>query len=130
MRSLYFLLSLFVAVFSSMAVVQADDDDPTVIIITDGGSNSGGPFSHAPVMLPIEGVYYSATSSIIITYLANLGQVTVEIENQTTGEHNLSVVNALAGTMPFIISGAPGCWTITFSLSSGTVYSGYFQIIN
>lgn len=30
MRSLYFLLSLFVAVFSSMAVVQADDDETMV----------------------------------------------------------------------------------------------------
>ena len=64
----------------------------------------------------------------MVNYLYDLGSVTVEIENQTTGEYCQSVVNALAGPMPFIISGTSGHWRISFTLSSGIFYYGEFDI--
>ena len=108
--------------------IYAGDDDPVDVVIGDGGSNCGGRPHHAPALIPISATYYPSTTSIVVNYLYDLGSVTVEIENQTTGEYCQSVVNALAGPMPFIISGTSGHWRISFTLSSGIFYYGEFDI--
>ena len=108
---------------------KADDGDVQIPVnVGDGGTNNGGPTHHAPVLIPISATYYSSLSSIVVNYLYDLGSVTVEIENQTTGEYCQSVVNALAGPMPFFISGTSGHWRITFTLPSGVSYYGEFDI--
>ena len=109
-------------------VVYAGDDDPIDVVIGDGGSYGGGQGHHAPALIPISATYYPSITSIVVNYLYDLGSVTVEIENQTTGEYSQSVVNALAGPMPFIISGTSGHWRISFTLSSGVCYYGEFDI--
>lgn len=58
----------------------------------------------------------------------SLGTVTVEIENQTTGEYAQTLVNAMAGSTAFLISGTAGHWTIMFTLPSGARYLGAFEI--
>ena len=108
---------------------KADGGDVQIPVnVGDGGTNNGGPTHHAPMLVPISAVYYSSLSSIVASYLYDLGSVTVEIENQTTGEYSQSVVNALAGPMPFIISGTSGHWRVSFTLSSSVCYYGEFDI--
>ena len=128
MRKIVLLLSALLLLVPSWPVKADGGDVQIPVNVGDGGTNNGGPTHHAPVLVPISAVYYSSLSSIVASYLYDLGSVTVEIENQTTGEYSQSVVNALAGPMPFIISGTSGFWRITFTLSPGSVYYGEFVI--
>ncbi len=108
--------------------LRADGDEPVEIIIGDGGSMEGGPTHHAPSLIPMSCYYSPVLSSILVNYQIDLGSVTIEIENLTTGEYGQTLVNALAGPMVLPISGTAGQWTITFTLASGTVYCGEFAI--
>lgn len=81
----------------------------------------------APAQIPITCILED-DSFLVLNYLENLGMVSVEIENQTTGEYDQLYVNALLGSMIFPISGTTGNWTITLTLSSGAVYKGDFII--
>lgn len=58
-----------------------------------------------------------------------MGSVSAEIENESTGEYSQTTINATQGVHPFLISGNAGHWTITFTISSGVVYYGEFDII-
>ena len=106
--------------------VRADGDDPVTIPIEEGGGNESGPTYRGPI--PISCVLHLSTSVIEGNFFLDLGAVSVEIENQTTGEYSQTIVNAQAGPMFFPISGTVGFWTVTFTLSCGTEYLGMFII--
>lgn len=76
----------------------------------------------APIMCTLEEGYLD------VTFLINIGFVFIEIENLTTGEYTQTAVNSATGSAVFPISGNAGFWTITFSLSDGTMYYGEFEI--
>ena len=120
---LVIIAAMFVAPITS---VKADDDIP--IFIEDGGSNQGGPIFHAPARIPIICVFNKSVSSLFVLFHYNLGAVSVEIENQTTGEYYLSNVDATAGLMIFPVSGNSGRWRISFMLTSNVFYYGEFEI--
>lgn len=122
---LLFFTSLFL-ILAPVCDVRADGDDPITIPIEEGGSNESGPTYRGP--LPIACVLHLSTSSIEGYFLLDLGAVSVEIENQTTGEYSQTIVNTQADPMIFPISGTVGFWTITFTLSCGTEYFGVFII--
>ena len=98
----------------------------TIIIVSD--SELGSEVIHrAPAQIPIS-CFLEDNASLMVFFLADLGSVSVEIENQTTGEYNQTTMNALAGPALFPISGTSGHWTITFTLTSGVRYCGEFDI--
>lgn len=76
----------------------------------------------APIVCTLEEGYLD------VTFLINIGFVSVEIENLTTGEYTQTVVNSATGSAIFPISGNAGSWTITFTLSDGTVCFGEFTL--
>jgi len=55
--------------------------------------------SHAPAKIQVECLYYSFTNSLELSFLSNLGTVTVSLENQTTGEIQEYVGNSTSGRM-------------------------------
>ena len=128
MRITKLLLFLSATTFLFGANLNATQTDEEIIPIYESNDPSIPTPPKAPGQIPIECVYISSASTIVVNYLYDLGSVTVEIENQTTGEYGQTVVNALAGPMPFIISGTSGHWRITFTLSSGVCYNGEFDI--
>ena len=106
------------------------DGEPTDILITEGGHGSS-PIIYAPALIPIQAAYsssHSSHSTIFVNFLYDLGYVSVEIENLTTGEYSQTTVNATQGVHPFVISGHAGIYEITFTLSNGQVYQGSFEI--
>ena len=108
---------------------QTGGGDPTeIIIVGEGGSGEGTPSHKASVPVPITAAYNASLSTIMVNFLFDLGYVSVEIENQTTGEYDQTVVNAQEGPMLFPISGTAGQWAITITLSVGSVYLGIFEI--
>ena len=112
----------------SLYANTSGDGDVTDILITEGNNQGGTPGYYAPALVPIQAAYYLPLSTIYVDFLFNLGSVTVEIENETTGAYTQFVVNATQGIHPFVISGTAGHWTITFVLSNGVAYYGEFDI--
>ena len=98
------------------------------IILEDNGNTGGGAVFHAPARIPIECLYHPDLSTIIAFFRYDMGSVFIQIENHSTGECDQVTVNALAGAMPFPISGSPGYWSISFLLCNGKEYCGEFEI--
>lgn len=98
------------------------------VIPSGNPGDDGDIIFRAPAFIPIYCDWSEQSSTISVYFLANLGTVSVEIENQTTGEYSQSTINALAGATLFPISGTAGNWTIRFTLSNNQVYLGTFTI--
>ena len=126
----FLLLVLSVCLCSPLVKAQngGGGEPPEIIIIGEGGSGGGSPIHYAPAQVPIQAAYYSPQSTVFVNFVYDLGYVSVEIENLTTGEYSQTVVNALAGPMAFPISSSAGHWTITFTFTNGEVFYGEFDI--
>ena len=124
----FFLFIMLLCLSAPIMVAQTGGDDPIGILIGEGGVGVGGPSHHAPALIPISAAYYASLSTIVVNFQFNMGSVSVEIENETTGEYTQTTVNALAGPMPFLISGTAGHWIITCTLSNGVQYYGEFEV--
>ncbi len=98
----------------------------TEIVVCRSDSNAQV-IHRAPAQSPIM-CFLEDDTNLVVTLLDNLGTISMEIENQTTGEYDQTYVNALVGPMVFVISGTSGLWSITFILTDGTVYSGEFNL--
>lgn len=110
----------------ALSITAFSDDGITEILIVRTSSSGGDVIHRSPEQVPIECAFLS--TSILVTYLSNLGSVTVELENLTTGEYSQTLVNALPGSSVLPFSGTSGTWTITFTLSGGETYYGTFII--
>ena len=104
------------------------DGEDTIPIIIDDGNYDGGPIIRMPGTIPIEATYYPSLSSVLVRFAYDLGSISVEIENLTTGAYSQAMVNATQGVHPFLISGDIGVYEITFTLSDGHTYIGSFEI--
>ena len=122
------LLILSLCLFAPIMIAQTGNDDPIGIVIGESGGNGVNPSHHAPILIPIQAVYYPSISTIMVRFLFDLGTISVEIENETTGNYMQTTVNATQGMHPFVISGSSGLWLITFTFPSGEVLTGSFEI--
>ena len=128
------LVLLFVCFAYPFLYAQTSGDEPVIIIIGggdgngNGGGNSAGPILYAPVRIPIQAAYYPSLSTLLVSFMYDMGQVAIEIENQTTGEFIQTNVNAVQGVHPFSLPNIAGDYVITFTLPIGRVYSGAFEI--
>lgn len=125
-RKLFTILLACLACLGTNASPDGDEGEMVVIREEKDLEHSIPPKS--PVQIPIECTFYSSLSSLDICFLTNLGYVTIETENQTTGEYGQTIVNAVAGPMLLPISGTVGHWTITFTLLGGTQYVGELDV--
>lgn len=123
-----FILLLCVAFFCATTYACPDQHEGEPIPVTLGTTTEYSEKPKAPILIPLDCVYYSNPSTIVVNFHSSLGSVSVEIENQTTGEYSQTMVNAVAGPRSFPISGNAGFWTVTFTLSNGAVYYGDFVI--
>lgn len=121
------LVMLLGALLASLALsAPARGDEDVNIIIVDPHDPSAEVLHRDATQVPITCTV--ADSYLEVTFLSNLGSVSVEIENQTTGEYTQTSVNSAISPAIFPISGNAGFWTITFTLPDGTVYYGEFTI--
>ncbi len=128
-RSLLLLCFLTLFGQESFANPMRDGGDDEIIVILEETSPDYSSPPKSPSFIPIGCVYSPALISLVATYYQDLGSTSVVIENQTTGEYNQTLVNALAGPMVLPISGTAGHWTITFTLSAGKQFFGEFDVI-
>jgi hypothetical protein len=122
------ILSVGLFAMTSAPFCRADgDDDPLTIFVGEPGVGDT-PIIRSPALIPISAYYYSSLSTILVNCSIDLGSMTVEIENITTGSLSRTTIEATHGVHPFAISGDVGIYEITFTLSGGHEYIGSFEI--
>ena len=122
------ILSLGLFAMTSAPCCYADgEDDPLTIFVGEPGVGDT-PIIRSPALIPISAYYYSSLSTILVNCSIDLGSMTVEIENVTTGIISQTSIDATQGVHPIAISGDAGIYEITFTLSDGHEYIGSFEI--
>lgn len=128
-KTLKFAASMIVALvlFNTFSVVAFSKKDPTTPILINPFPSIPEDAPRTPSAVRIEASFDSG-ENVINVWLRNAGtSVTVDIENVSTGaSYQYSVSGDGSDVLP--ISGASGYWTITFTLSDGSVYAGNFMI--
>lgn len=116
-----FAMSLFFSLSFAYAGIGSSGININLRHIPSGASQNPG----APRSLIIE-AYYDSELSYVSASLSSAGTfVDVYIENQDTEEqYNYQIPGTGNSVLP--ISGTSGYWTITFILSNGDEYVGYF----
>lgn len=131
-KLLSFLLSglLIVPTFANLLFAadchyNDDEDDVEIVIVPEQEESSEPP--RTPNTVRIE-AWYSFSSSSVRACLLNAGDaVQVECNNLSTGECYSFVISG-NGSSVMSISSSAGCWRVSFTLSSGAVYSGEFDL--
>ena len=82
----------------------------------------------APVLVPISASYESSLNSVILWFSHDLGELEVEVLNTISGYYSSAFVDTqfLSSVIP--ISGGPGHYTITFTLTTGQQLCGEFNV--
>ena len=123
----FLLFALNISLSSSIAIA----DNTTIPIRNKQGSviENGNHPPKAPAFIPMEVYYNSSMSALMFTFIADLGNVTVNVTNMSDGEWLEGTVNAQAGgTALFPMSGEAGLYILTITLQNGTEYEGLFDI--
>lgn len=122
------ILSIFFAIMmavSSHGLFAATDGEPDIPIMPIYCPDTPIP-NRNPV--PISAYYDSFTSSVVISFNRNIGDVVTTIENLFTGESYNDTINAYGSLVFMPISGSEGVYTILFELSDGSEYQGEFEL--
>ena len=125
------IILLFLAVFLPLSAftLNADEKKPKrKIPLTP--VNSGFNNNRSLTQQPIECCYMGMMNLIQTTFSANLGEVTLEVINTSTGEiYYDSFDSGLTPQTLLSISGDSGYYTITYTTESGDIYEGTLTLI-
>ena len=124
------IILLFLAVFLPLSAFQlnADEKKPKREIplnqVTDSSKDN-----RSLAQLPVECCYMGMMNLILTTFSSDLGEVTLEVINTSTGEISHDIFDS--GMTPqsvLPISGNSGYYTITCITETGDIYEGSFEI--
>lgn len=104
-------------------LLQANDGTPIIIRV----EPSGGHINRSQEEVPITCYVDADAGYLVVSFSGSIGNVSIDIDNTTTGESSSSVVPGF-GTSILYFSGTSGSWIVTFTLSTGEVYYGEFNI--
>lgn len=121
------LLFLIISAAIALGNPSQDPDNPLPIPIGNLGADTGG--SRAPILIPIECYYYPSLSSVLACFQYSIGTVDIAVKNLDSGAVSNQNVNGTAGIHMIAVSNSPGLYSITFTLSDGSVYGGTYTII-
>ena len=77
----------------------------------------------------MEVIYNAETGNLIVSFVQNVGNVTVVLTNMTIGAIASTVVDSSLGNSILPVTAGPGLYCLEFLLSDGTRYYGYFSIV-
>lgn len=124
------IILLFLAVFLPLSAftLNADEKKPKrKIPLTP--VNSGFNNNRSLTQQPIECCYMGMMNLIQTTFSADLGEVTLEVINTSTGEvYYDSFDSGLTPQTLLPIPGDSGYYSITYITESGDIYEGFFTI--
>ena len=122
--SLVFFISLLGTPFFCLS---AQNDVCLDIKFTDDHSESD--IQRSLKDIPVKASYYSAIDSIVFTFSCDLGDMDIEIDNISTGEHVSAFVNTTYEPFTIVcISGDKGTYVIRLNGSDGKTYHASFVL--
>lgn len=86
------------------------------------------PMYRSVVSVPVYGYYTSSLNALCLSFDQAFGNVTVCIENLSTGEYVEEVINAGVAFSVIALPGASGLYHVSFVLPSGAEYFGEFEL--
>ena len=112
------------------------DGEPIVIFIGEFSCCSdeyGSPILHCPgqnppSVIPFLASYDSRRSLIKFYFTHDLGAVSFQVTNQSTGWFSKQKARSLAGACECQLPGTPGVYTIQITCRDGRIYYGTFEI--
>lgn len=126
------IILLIMAVFLPLSFItlKADDDVlQTKIPLNRVFGENYEKGNRGIIALPID-CYYAAFLSIIQTNVSdNLGEITIEVLNTTTGEYIYDTFDSAVTQQHILnITGSSGFYTITYTTESGETYLGTLEL--
>lgn len=106
--------------------MSSKNDDVVVKIILIDETINNNKANHAPPKIMIEGYYYSITESVELSFISNLGTVTVMLENVTEGDVRNYVGDSSTGRMVFSVV-PNSTYRITVTTENGRTYYALFS---
>lgn len=104
-------------------LLQANEGTPIIIRV----EPSGGHINRFQEEVPITCYVDTDAGYLVVSFSGSIGNVRIDIDNITTGESSSSVLPG-SGTSILYFSGTQGSWIVTFTLSTGEVYYGEFNV--
>lgn len=122
------ILLLIVAfmLFPLSRVHAACDGDPVVIIKP--ANQPETTFPNRGVIAPISAYYDTVTSSLVISFSTDIGEVKTSLTNLLTGVTIEEVINAFGLPEYIHINDPRGVFLVKFFLFGGDVYVGQFSL--
>jgi hypothetical protein len=120
----------FVLLFSTPAIpgdgslLNFNSQSPEEIPIKENGNFGGNP--RQQVDIPIRAAYFGGT--VFVSFLQNLGDVEITIEEQSNGIILQTIVDSSTLSVALPLNMTAGDFCISFLLESGAEYSGQFSL--
>lgn len=120
----------FLAVFLPLSVFQLNaDEKKTKQEIPLNQTQPTHENNRSLIQLPIESCYMGMMNFIQTTFSEDLGEVTLEVINTSTGEISWDTFDSGVTPQTLLpISGDSGYYTITYTTESGDIYEGVLTI--
>lgn len=126
-RTIVLFTALFVAITASFAFTGVSKGDDIPIPLESKEFEEDTIIIRAPV-IPIEASVDPVQSIITVSFLSNVGFVSIEVTNLITGGVNYYYENSNSGCAILPFSGVTGYYIIRFMTDDGRLYYGYFSI--
>ena len=125
-KTIVLIAALFIAISNCFALSSISRDDE-VIPLEYNESELDTIIFRTPVV-PIQAFLNSAQSIITVTFLYDMGDVSISISNMVTGEEFYFEEASLPGSAILPFYGGMGYYYICFRTVDGHSYFGYFYI--
>ena len=130
MRNMF--LAIAAVLFSTLLPVTAaaddDKDEDVIFILIDKIGMPGQPIKRSMDIVPVECVYYGIDRTVNITYLEDIGSVSVTVTNRFTGETFVEFCDSSEGTSVIQTTGSAGDYHIFIEAEGGIMYEGDFHV--
>lgn len=109
-----------------VSIASVDDKGRIRIELEDTPPKS--PVHRIPAKKVLDCYYDSGLCCIIIEFFSPVGEVAVDVDNVSTGEHVDALIQSNTGCQILPCPGNEGSCTVTFTLSNGRIYFGTFNL--
>jgi len=126
------LFSTCILLFVTLTVMATTANLPIEIIIVRHPASSGSgihiPRSKRADVVPIDCKYETSDGILTITFLDDMGDVSLTVYNMTTGESIMDFIDSSLGQAELKTWGRQGNYTIQIDTERGMSYTGRFYV--
>ena len=121
------LLIIVSFLLASSSYIESHSEQPDTSFFSNKGG-IGGHGNRAPAHKPVTIYYCAPISSVVLSFKAALGTVSILIVNFTTGEYLEGDIISSPGSFPIPISRTPGDYYVVATLPDGKQFETEFLL--